>query len=162
MAWVLGYSNDPEDSRYVDKDENIRVNLFSLCQEEVYNSSRGKIQTPKSLALSIAVRLMFGCSSIISVLNGLGHCLSLSSTMAYDTAIAQFNIETSTIVCNKFVPNEAVNLIYDNIDFGKEIKKQTHLTNDIITQKIISEELQAGPQNKPNIRKFGLSTELIM
>ena len=101
---------------------------------------------------------MSGCSSIISVLNGLGHCVSLSSTMAYDTAIAQFNIETSTFVPNEFVPNEAVNLIYD-INFGEEIKKQTHVTNGIITQKIISEDLQIGPQNKPNIRKSQSSLE---
>ena len=48
--------------------------------------------------------------------------------MAYDTAIAQVNIDTSTIIPGEFVPNEAVNLVFDDIDFGEEIKKQTHAT----------------------------------
>ena len=136
------------------------LSYFCCVRTWFITAQRGKTQTPKSLALSIAVRQMSGCSSTISVLNGLGQCVSLSSTMAYDTAIAQLNIETSTIVPNEFVPNKAVNLIYhDNIDFGEEIKKQTHVTNGIFTQKIISENLQVGPQNKPNIRKLQRSLE---
>ena len=116
MAWILGYSDDPEDSQYVDMEEIHRVKLFSICQDMVYNSSKGKTQTPKLLPLSIVVRQMPGCSSLINVLNGLGHSVSLSSTMAYDTAIAQVNIDTSTIIPREFVPNEAVNLVFDNIE----------------------------------------------
>ena len=154
MAWILGYSDDPEDSQYVNMDENHNVKLFSICQDIVYNSSKGKTQTPKSLALSIAVRQISGCSSLINVLNGLGHSVSLSSTMAYDTALAQVNIDTSTIIPREFVPNEAVNLVFDNIDFGEEIKKQTHVTNGIITQKATSAyEPTVRPQKGATIKK---------
>ena len=153
IAWILGYSDDPEDSQYVDMKEIHKVEMFPICQDMVYNSSKGKTQTPKSLALSIAVRQMSGCSSLINVLNGLGHSVSLSSTMAYDTAIAQVNIDTSTIIPREFVPNEAVNL-FDNIDFGKEIKKQTNVTNGMITQKITSaDERTVRPQTRATIKK---------
>ena len=62
--------------------------------------------------------------------------VSLSSTMAYDSAIAQLVIETSEIVPREFVAGQSINLVYDNIDFGEEVKKQTHVTNGIITQKV--------------------------
>ena len=103
------------------------------------NSSKGRSQTPKSFALAIAVRQLSGCSDIIRILNGLGHCVSLSSTMSYDTAIAQLVIDTTDIIPREFIASEAINLVYDNIDFGEDIKKQTHVTNGIITQKITSE-----------------------
>ena len=74
--------------------------------------------------------------------------------MAYDTALAQVNIDTSTIIPREFVPNEAVNLVFDNIDFGEEIKKQTHVTNGIITQKVTSaDEPAVRPQNGATIKK---------
>ena len=139
ISWLLGYSDDPQESGYVDMDEELAVKVFSVCQDLVYNSSKGRTQTPKSLALAMAVRQLSGCSDVIRILNGLGHCVSLSSTMSYDTAIAQLVIDTSDIIPREFIANEAINLVYDNIDFGEDIKKQTHVTNGIITQKITSE-----------------------
>ena len=58
--------------------------------------------------------------------------------MAFDTALAQLVVNTSDIIPREFVANEAVNLVYDNIDFGEDIRKQTHVTNGIITQQITS------------------------
>ena len=139
ISWLLGYSDEPQESEYVDMDEELAVKVFSVCLDLVYNSSKGRSQTPKSLALAIAVRQLSGCSDIIRILNGLGHCVSLSSTMSYDTAIAQLVIDTTDIIPREFIASEAINLVYDNIDFGEDIKKQTHVTNGIITQKIRSE-----------------------
>jgi hypothetical protein len=39
--------------------------------------------------------------------------------MAYDSAIAQETINTSSIIPREFVAKEYVNLVYDNIDFGE-------------------------------------------
>lgn len=122
------------------------VKVFSICQDLIYNSSRGKFQTPKSLALAMTVRQLSGCSGLIHILNGLGHCVSLSSTMAFDTALAQLVVNTSDIIPREFAANEAVNLVYDNIDFGEDIKKQTHVTNGIITQQIRSENQRRSGQ----------------
>ena len=81
-------------------------------------------------------RCITGCSKLINILNGLGHCVSLSSTMAFDSALAQLTINTSNIIPRNFVAEEYINLVFDNIDFGEEISKQTHVTNGNITQKI--------------------------
>ena len=78
-----------------------------------------------------------GCSNLIKILNGVGHCVSLPAMMAYDSALAQLSMNTSSYLPKDFVKNEYVNLIYDNIDFGEEIAKQTYVTNGIITQKVI-------------------------
>jgi ABC-type microcin C transport system permease subunit YejB len=56
--------------------------------------------------------------------------------MAYDSALAQLTINMSNVIPRNFVAEEYVNLVYDNFDFGKEIAKQTHVTNVIITQKM--------------------------
>lgn len=140
LAWMLGFSDDPDLSEYVEVGEKNAIKLYSLCQDLINVSSKGKMQTPKSLALATAVRQISGCSSLISLLNGLGHCVSLSSAMAYDSALAQTTIDTSNIVPKEFVEKEYVNLIYDNIDFGEDIKKQTHVTNGIITQKLSGQQ----------------------
>ena len=139
IAWILGYSDEPEETKYVDVDEKLSIKVFSICQDLIYNNSKGKTQTPKSLALAMSVRQISGCSGLISILNGLGHCVSLSSTMAYDTALAQLTMNTSDNIPREFVAKEAINLVYDNIDFQEDIKEQTHVTNGIITQKITGE-----------------------
>jgi hypothetical protein len=152
IAWILGYSTDPEESDYVELNETDTVKIFSICQDLVYNSTRGRNQTPKSLALANAVKQMSGCSNLIHVLNGLGHCVSMSSTAAYDTALAQLTIDTSDIIPREFVPKEPINLVYDNIDFQEEITKQTHVTNGIIIQKIVQES-NTRPQQVIKISK---------
>ena len=56
FAWLLGFSEDPEASEYVEVSEGHAIKIFSICQDLIYVSSKGKIQTPKSLALAMAVR----------------------------------------------------------------------------------------------------------
>jgi hypothetical protein len=57
MAWMLGFSDDPDDADYIELDEQTTSKIF---QDLVYISSRGKVQTPKSLALAMTVRQMQG------------------------------------------------------------------------------------------------------
>ena len=154
VAWLLGYSEEPQDSSYVDMDEEYAVKVYSLCQDLVYNGNKGRTQTPKSLALAMAVRQMSGCLGLIHILNGLGHCVSLSSTMAYDSAMAQLVIETSDIVPREFVAGQSINLVYDNIDFGEEVKKQTHVTSGIITQKVSHSHQITSERDTVNIPKL--------
>ena len=82
MAWILGFSDDPEDADYIELDEQTTSKIFSLCQDLVYISNKRKVPTPKSLAMTI--RQISGSSGLIKILSGFGHCVSLSSTMAYD------------------------------------------------------------------------------
>ena len=53
MAWILGFSDDPEDADYIELDEQTTSKIFSLCQDLVYISNKRKVQTPKSLAMTI-------------------------------------------------------------------------------------------------------------
>ena len=85
----------------------------------------------------MTVRQISGFSNLIKILNGLGHCVSLPATMAYDSALAQLSRNTSSYLPKDFVKNQNVNFVHDNIDFGEEIAKQTHVTNGTITQKVI-------------------------
>ena len=48
-------------------------------------------------------------------------------------------MNTSDNIPREFLPKEAINLVYDNIDFQEHIKEQTHVTSGIITQKISNE-----------------------
>ena len=137
MAWVLGFSDVPVLTSYLQVHEKGATQIYSICQDVINAFSQGRIQTPKALSLAMAVRQISGCSGLINILHGLGHCVSLSSTMAYDSALAQLTINTSNIVPKDFIPGKHINLVYDNIDFQKESDKQTHVTNGIIIQKTV-------------------------
>ena len=139
FAWGLGFSDDPEESKYVTLQDDRSLKLFSICQDLLYIFSGGRTQTPKSLALGMAVRQISGCSNLVTLLNGFGHCVSLSSTMAYDTALAQLSLNTSNVIPKGFIAERHVNVVYDNIDFGEEARKQTHVTNGIIIQQVTSQ-----------------------
>ena len=97
-----------------------RICFFIPCQDLLYIFNSGKTQTPKSLALAMAVRQISGCSNLITLLNGFGHCVSLSSTMPYDTALAQLSLNASNVIPKGFIAEHHVNVVYDNIDFGEE------------------------------------------
>ena len=144
VAWLLAHSDEPEEATYVDIDETLAIRVFLIFQDLIYSNSKGKTQTPTSLALAMSVRQISGCSGLISILNGLGHCVSLSLTMVYDTALAQLTMNSSDDnIPREFVPKDAINLVYDNIDFQEDIKEQTHVTNGVITQKIMGKNPSA-------------------
>eukprot|EP00794_Sanderia_malayensis_P018496 gene18496-20348_t len=63
VAWMLGFSKDPEESAFVDVDKDGSPKLFSVCKDLIYIASRGNFQTPKSLVLATAVSQISGCSS---------------------------------------------------------------------------------------------------
>ena len=75
------------------------------------------------------MRQISACSGLIRFRNGLRHCVSLSSTMSYDTALAQLTKNTSeNNIPREFVVKEAINVGYDNIGFLENIKEQTYVT----------------------------------
>jgi hypothetical protein len=62
MAWMLGFSHDPEDADYIvielDDQTTFGLRFFFkifLCEDLVYICNRGKVQTPKSIALAVTV-----------------------------------------------------------------------------------------------------------
>ena len=137
ISWILGFSDEPQINEYVQIDENLALKVLALCQDLIYVAHKGKIQTPKSLALAMAVRQISGCGDIVKILNGFGHSVSYSATMAYDTSLAKLSIanQSEGFVPLGIVPDQFFCLVFDNVDFGEESKKQTHVTNGIIIQK---------------------------
>ena len=89
VAWLVGFSDEPEQSDYVQIHEKDSLKLFPICQDLLIFFSCGKLQTSKSLSLAMAVQQISGCSGLITLLNGLGHCVLLPSTMSYESALAQ-------------------------------------------------------------------------
>ena len=101
-------------------------------------ASKGKLATPKHTALSMAVRHLSGSAQLIGLLNGLGHCTSVTSVLEHDTALAKRQL----LLGENPVPEGVrvgvfTTIVWDNIDFGEETlsgKGTTHGTSGIIIQ----------------------------
>lgn len=63
MAWILGFSEEPCQDKYVTLSDESRVKVLSLCQDIIYISSKGIKQTPKHLSLAMAVRQITGSAN---------------------------------------------------------------------------------------------------
>ena len=57
----------------------------------------------------------------------------------------------------EFVAKEAINLVYDNIDFQEDITEQTHVINGIITLKITGKNPSA---SNPRVKKSQRSLQV--
>ena len=57
IAWILGFSDYPEMSLHLKLEDPHKTKVLSICQDILYIASNGRKQTPKSLALRMAVRL---------------------------------------------------------------------------------------------------------
>ena len=79
--------------------------------------------------------------------------------MAYDSALAHLTINTSNVIPRNFVAEEYVTLVYNNIDFGEEIAKKTHVTNGIITQKM-AVQIENGLPHSTVIKKSQQTVEV--
>ena len=88
LAWLIGASDDPTLNQHVHVSDGLKRKIISISQDILYLSSNGKMQTPKHLALGMAVRHITGSSKLIGLLNGLGHSVSHSSVLQHDTNLA--------------------------------------------------------------------------
>lgn len=107
---------------------------MAIAQDLIYHESNGRNPTPKSMALAMAVRQITGSERLIRILNGFGHCVSHSSVLRHDTALAEQSINSSKELPNNVLPGKFATVVVDNADFGEEAKYQTHITNMIIVQ----------------------------
>ncbi|XP_038062969.1 uncharacterized protein LOC119733637 [Patiria miniata] len=121
MAWMTGFSDEPEATSRVEVGQQDHRKLLSVCQDVLYLSSRGKLATPKHTALSMAVRHLSSSAQLVRLLNGLGHCTSVTSVLEHDTALAKRQL----ILGDNPIPDDVrvgafTTLVWDNIDFGGE------------------------------------------
>jgi hypothetical protein len=77
MAWMLGFSDDPEDADYIviELDDQTTSKIFLCVKIWSIFPIGGKYRvTPKSQALAMTVWQTFGCSGLIfKILSGFGH-----------------------------------------------------------------------------------------
>ncbi|XP_034076536.1 uncharacterized protein LOC117549056 [Gymnodraco acuticeps] len=92
LSWIIGSTEEPTLDHYVNIDDDVHLKVLSVCQDIVYLASKGRKQTPKSLALGLTVRHLTGSSRIVSLLNRLGHCASWDTVLSLDTSLAQLTL----------------------------------------------------------------------
>ena len=82
---------------------------------------------------------MTGLSSIIGILNGLGHSVSHSSVLEHDTALTNKQLCSDDIVLELFINEIPTTVIWYNNDFREETPSRegtTKNTNDLLVQRI--------------------------
>ncbi|KAG8179733.1 hypothetical protein JTE90_006638 [Oedothorax gibbosus] len=93
----------------------------------------------------MAVRHVTGSARIISILNGLGHCISHSAVLEYDTDLAQMQLNSIDCLPVGIVSNIFATFVWDNIEFCEETVTghgTTHSsTNGIIVQSKMHSDL---------------------
>ncbi|XP_077972179.1 uncharacterized protein LOC120332986 [Styela clava] len=140
ISWITGLISDPF---CVEVEERMSKKIYSICQDIVYLSKGGRMHMPKHMSLAMAVRHLTGSASLITLLNGLGHCVSNTLVLEYDTALATLQeLKGPISIPSCIKSNRPVTLVWDNNDFGEETstgKGTTHNTNGIIVQRTIPE-----------------------
>ena len=109
----------------------------AICQDIVYVFSKGRKQTPKSLALGLTVRHMTGSTHLLKILAKFGHCASSDTILSYETALAKYRVSQAGKVPEGFKVGRIPTVVWDNIDFNEETpsdKGTTHRTNGILIQ----------------------------
>lgn len=137
LSWCVGASDDASVNSFVDVPDNIKLKILSISQDILFLASNGRKHTPKHLALGMTVRHYTGSAKLIGLLNGLGHCVSHSTVLEHDTALALQQLERKSLVPEGFHSGIFTTLVWDNNDFGEETltgSGTTHNTNGIILQ----------------------------
>ena len=97
---------------------------FSIAQDIIYNTSGGRIRTPKSILLPSIVKTLTNNTEVIHILNRLGHGLSYSLLMESQTGNA-YQIVENQLLGDCIIPTEVKKEIFtvfvaDNIDRQEE------------------------------------------
>ena len=135
ISWILGFSDYPEMSSYLKLEDSRKTKVLSICQDLLYIASNGRKQTPKSLALGMAVRQLTRSSQLTQILNGFGHCASHSAILTYETDLAKLAIKSDTCVPKGVEEQKFTCLVYDNDDFTEDSRNQTHILGGILIQR---------------------------
>ena len=138
LAWCMSVAEDVVLDDYVETDPGTKGKLFSIGQDIIYLASNGRKETPKHLALGMAIRHNSGSSKLVGLLNGFGHSVSHSKILEYDTALAERQILIADGLPPELDKKVPTTLAWDNNDFGEETRTgagTTHNTNGIAIQR---------------------------
>lgn len=119
LTWCTGLDEDfTTDCVNVENDDYMRK-IISIAQDIIALSSRGRKLMPKHVALGMTIRHLTGSAKIQQILNNFGHCVSHSTTLEHDTALATQQLEAKTVP-PEFLKQTFTTLVWDNNDFGEE------------------------------------------
>ena len=119
MAWLTGTSCDPTFENRVQIGSDTERKLLSICQDIIHLACRDRKQIPKHLALAMTVRHLTGSSTLLQLLNKLGHSASHSTILEHDAALASLQIQNNDSVPQGFTKNTFTTLVWNNNDLEK-------------------------------------------
>ena len=73
LAWITDSTDVVEFDNFAETSDDVRRKLLSFARDIVYISTKGWKTMPNHVALGLTMRHMTGSSSLIGILNGLGH-----------------------------------------------------------------------------------------
>ena len=155
FAWTLGFSDEAQIHSYVAVTDKQKSRIFSLAQDMIFISSKGKKYTPKSLSLAMAMRQLTGSSKVINLLNQYGHCMSNNFTLRHETGLAEVSISENGVIPAGVRKNENIAIAWDNDDFLEDTKtgkNTTHVTGGIIIQRDYR-EVEMESTSRTNIQR---------
>ena len=138
IAWIVGFSDEPELQHKVNIPHDQCCKVASICQDLIHAEAKGRKQTHKSLALGMTVRQLTGSRKLIDILYGLGHTVSSDTVCTHDSALATLQSSDSVIIPRNANVGMFSTIVWDNNDFIEETvtgKGTTHVVNGIIIQK---------------------------
>ena len=101
----------------------------------LYVATNGRLQTPKSLPLGMAVRQLTRSSQLTQILNGFGHCASHYALLTYETDLARLAMKSDCCIPKGVQKHKFTCLVYDNDDFAEESRNQPHILGGILIQR---------------------------
>jgi hypothetical protein len=137
LAWIVGASDSYAQETAVEVSPVTQRKILSVAQDILNLSHSGRLFLPKHYALGMAVRHLTGSSTVIRLLNGLGHSMSHTAVLEHDTALAETQLLKTSYVPDGFCKRTFTTLVLDNNDFRKATltgKGTTHNTIGIIVQ----------------------------
>ena len=140
VAWICGLTGDDESiiehpHDRVKLDVTGQNKVASICQDIVYLWSKGRIQTPKSLALGMTVRHLTSNKRVIELLYNFGHTISFHKLLRFETALAAR--QQALTIPASFSAGVWSAVTWDNIDFSNETisgSGSVHYVNGILMQ----------------------------
>ncbi|XP_028410461.1 uncharacterized protein LOC114533074 [Dendronephthya gigantea] len=158
LAWITGVCCEPvsaSEKKLVELDNDTeRQKILSICQDIIYLKSKGRRIVPKHLILGLTIRHLTGSSKLIDIVSGLGHCISPKAVIDYDSDLARYRAQQSSVIPRGF-SGSFTTCVFDNNDINEETlsgKGTTHCTTGIVIQRM-SEASVLDDENRHGISK---------
>ena len=122
FAWMISSEEDYSEERISDVSLDVHRLVLSLSQDVIHCFNRGRIKTPKHVALPLTVKSLTGSAETVTILNRFRHGLSYTQ-IELKRALAERELERQRegvllpSVCSSGVPGV---FCWDNNDLQEE------------------------------------------